>query len=144
MTGSRDETGSTDPRSIALPDYNLDQPHHLRVELEFGESLRATGEITFGGVFGDEVSTELTPVAIELTGIRKLQMLSETNRTISPWWIVHSDDKKAARLNSIRVVLNAVDYKGKTTDEELLRVKEEIVESGIDHIKTLENTLLDP
>ncbi len=76
--------------------------------------------------------------------VRKLQMLSETNRTIAPWWVVNSDDKRAARLNSIRVVLTHVDYEGKTDHAELLRVRPEYVESGIDHLKVIENQLMNP
>ena len=93
---------------------------------------------------------KLSPVDLEAQkfwsqySLRKFQMLSETNRTIAPWWIVDSDDKKAARLNSIRVVLNAVEYKGKTKDKELLRINPEIIQSGIEHLKVLESTLMDP
>jgi polyphosphate kinase 2 len=93
---------------------------------------------------------KLSPVDLEAQkywgqySLRKFQMLSETNRTIAPWWVVDSDDKKAARLNCIRIVLNAVDYKGKTKNKSLLRVKLEVVQSGIEHLKVLEETLMDP
>lgn len=92
---------------------------------------------------------KLSPVDLEAQklwdhySVRKLHMLSETNRTIAPWWIVHSDDKKAARLNSIRIVLNHMDYKAKTKDAELLRVDDRIVESGIDHLKVMEREFVD-
>ena len=42
--------------------------------------------------------------------VRKFQMLSETNRTISPWTIIRSNDKKMARINCIKHILNQMDY----------------------------------
>jgi polyphosphate kinase 2 len=44
--------------------------------------------------------------------VRKFQMLNETNRTISPWTIIRSDNKKRARLNCIKYILSKVEYKG--------------------------------
>ena len=76
--------------------------------------------------------------------VKKFQMLTETNRTVAPWWIIRSDDKKNARLNCVRLILSSVDYDGKTDDAELLRVDPEIVVSGIDELKYLEDTLLGP
>ena len=74
--------------------------------------------------------------------VKKFQMLTETNRTIAPWWIIRSDDKKYARLNCMRLILAKVEYDKKTTDEELLRTDDHIVISGIDELKRLEESLL--
>lgn len=74
--------------------------------------------------------------------VKKFQMLTETNRTIAPWWIVRSDDKKNARLNCIRLILSSFDYEGKTDDEELLRVEPNVIVNGIDELKRLEESLL--
>jgi polyphosphate kinase 2 len=74
--------------------------------------------------------------------VKKFQMLTETNRTIAPWWIVRSDDKKAARLGCMRLLLSQVDYEGRSKDKELLRVNPEIVVHGIDELKRLESSLL--
>ena len=74
--------------------------------------------------------------------VKKFQMLTETNRTIAPWWIIRSDDKKNARLNCIRLVLSQVQYAGKTQDAELLRVDPEIVVNGIDELKRLEDSIV--
>ena len=38
--------------------------------------------------------------------VRKFQMLSETNRTLSPWTIIRSDVKKKARINCIKFLLS--------------------------------------
>lgn len=41
---------------------------------------------------------------------RKYQMLSRTSTIDAPWTVIRSEDKHRARLNAIRVILNAVDY----------------------------------
>lgn len=74
--------------------------------------------------------------------VKKFQMLTETNRTIAPWWIVRSDDKKAARLNCIRQILKSVEYEGKSDDTRIFEVDPKVVVSGIDELKHLEESLL--
>ena len=44
----------------------------------------------------------------------KEQMFSQTHTTFSPWTIVKTNDKKIARLESIRHVLSQFEYAGKT------------------------------
>jgi polyphosphate kinase len=43
----------------------------------------------------------------------KEEMFSKTHATFSPWIIVKANDKQAARLESLRYVLNLLPYKGK-------------------------------
>lgn len=43
----------------------------------------------------------------------KQKMFSRTHTTFSPWVIVKANDKKTARLESIRYVLSQIDYDGK-------------------------------
>lgn len=43
----------------------------------------------------------------------KEEMFSKTHTTYSPWIIVKANDKQAARLESLRYVLNLLPYKGK-------------------------------
>ena len=38
-------------------------------------------------------------------------MLEKTDTKIAPWYIVRSDNKKAARLNTIAHLLSAIKYK---------------------------------
>lgn len=45
----------------------------------------------------------------------KEEMFSKTHATFSPWIIVKANDKQAARLESLRYVLNLLPYKGKET-----------------------------
>ena len=73
--------------------------------------------------------------------IRKFQMLNETNRTISPWTIIRSDNKKKARLNCIKSILSNVDYENKISADRL-QPDPEIVVSGIEEIRFLEDHLL--
>ena len=40
-------------------------------------------------------------------------MFSRTHTSFSPWIIVRANDKKQARLESIRYVLSMLDYEGK-------------------------------
>ena len=50
----------------------------------------------------------------------KEEMFSKTHTTFSPWIIVKANDKQAARLESLRYVLNLLSYKGK--DEAHIRL----------------------
>lgn len=75
--------------------------------------------------------------------LRKFQMLSETNRTVAPWTIVRSDVKKMARLNCMKFVLCKMEYDGKLPDEELA-YDPEIIVSGIDELKHMEDNLMTP
>ena len=73
--------------------------------------------------------------------VRKFQMLNETNRTLSPWTIIRSDNKKLARLNCIKHLLSQIDYKDKVPVEEL-QTDPEVLITGIDEIKFMEDNLL--
>jgi polyphosphate kinase 2 len=73
--------------------------------------------------------------------VRKFQMLNETNRTISQWTIIRSDNKKKARLNCIKHILSKVEYNGKISAEEL-KTDPEILVSGIDEIRFMEDHLM--
>jgi polyphosphate kinase 2 len=75
--------------------------------------------------------------------VRKFQMLNETNRTLTPWTIIRSDNKKLARLNCIKHILSKIEYDGKIS-EEALRTNPEVIVSGIDEIRFLEEHLLAP
>ena len=75
--------------------------------------------------------------------VKKFQMLSETNRTIAPWTIVRADIKKLARLNCIKFVLSQIDYTDKAPAENL-EVDPDIIISGIDELKMMEDNLMKP
>ena len=75
--------------------------------------------------------------------VRKFQMLNETNRTLSPWTIIRSDNKKLARLNCIKHILSKINYEGKISKKEL-RTDPNVLISGIDEIRYMEEHLLQP
>jgi polyphosphate kinase 2 len=47
---------------------------------------------------------------------RKYEMLRRTHTNVAPWTIIRSEDKHIARLNAMRVILNAVDYEDRDPD----------------------------
>lgn len=75
--------------------------------------------------------------------IRKFQMLSETNRTVTPWTIIRSDNKKLARLNCMKHLLSSMEYTGKLPAKEL-EPDPELIVSGIDELKHMEENLMEP
>lgn len=75
--------------------------------------------------------------------IRKFQMLSETNRTNAPWTIFRSDNKKFARINCMKYLLSKMDYNDKLAEEDL-RPDPNIVISGIDELRHMEEHLMQP
>jgi len=75
--------------------------------------------------------------------VRKFQMLSETNRSLSPWTIIRSDNKKMARLNCMKFILSSMNYAGKLADKHLAP-DPKIIVSGIDELRHMEENLLTP
>lgn len=75
--------------------------------------------------------------------IAKFQMLNETNRTLTPWTIIRSDNKKKARINCIKHILTELDY-AKKTSRKNLKPDPKYVVSGIDEIKHMEENLMHP
>jgi len=58
----------------------------------------------------------------------KEEMFSRTHTAYSPWIIVNSNDKKSARLESIRFVLSKIPYEGKEKAKVSLHPDPEIVQ----------------
>ena len=75
--------------------------------------------------------------------VRKFQMLNETNRTLAPWTIIRSDNKKLARLNCIKHMLSNINYDDRIPKKEL-KTDPNILISGIEEIRFLEKHLLKP
>jgi polyphosphate kinase 2 len=75
--------------------------------------------------------------------VRKFQMLSETNRSLSPWTIIRSDDKKMARLNCMKFILASMNYTDKLSDKHLTP-DPKIIVSGIDELQHMQKNLLSP
>ena len=75
--------------------------------------------------------------------VRKFQMLNETNRTLAPWTIIRSDNKKLARLNCIKHILSQIDYEDRIPKKEL-KTDPNVLITGIEEIRLLEKNLLKP
>jgi len=75
--------------------------------------------------------------------IRKFQMLSETNRTLAPWTVIRSDNKKMARINCIKHILSNMDYDEKLPVDRLCP-DPKIVVSGIEELRHMEKNLMTP
>ena len=69
--------------------------------------------------------------------LAKYMMLSQTHTDFAPWTIIKSDDKKKARLNCIKHILNFVEYKDQIPNEEL-KVDNEIIVYGRDEAINME------
>ena len=63
--------------------------------------------------------------------LAKFMMLSATHTEAAPWTIVKSDNKKKARLNTIKHILNFVDYPDKPKEEDI-KVDRSIIVYGRD------------
>lgn len=71
--------------------------------------------------------------------IAKYSMLLASNTPLCPWTIIGSDNKKKARLNVFRYILNNVEYKGKRKD--IKEPDKDLVRSGEEEIKKMESNL---
>ncbi|MCW8955132.1 MAG: polyphosphate kinase 2 [Sulfurimonas sp.] len=59
--------------------------------------------------------------------LAKFMMLSATHTEVAPWTIVKADDKKKARLNCIKHILNFVEYPNKIAESEIAVDKKVII-----------------
>jgi len=67
--------------------------------------------------------------------LAKFMMLSSTHTEIAPWTIIKSDDKKKARINAIKHILNFVDYPNKISSKEIVVDRNIIVYGRDESIK---------
>ncbi|MEE9413642.1 MAG: polyphosphate kinase 2, partial [Acidimicrobiales bacterium] len=68
---------------------------------------------------------------------RKYEMLNRTHTNVAPWTVIRSESKHNARLNAMRVILDAVDYENR--NEELDFVPDpQIVVSGSHEVEMME------
>ncbi|NOR57909.1 MAG: polyphosphate kinase 2 [Sulfurimonas sp.] len=69
--------------------------------------------------------------------ITKYNMIKQTHSHNAPWTIVRSKDKQLARMESLKVILNAVDYEGR--DENLnYSLNPDVVISGAREIEIMD------
>jgi len=70
--------------------------------------------------------------------IAKFSMLVASNTETCPWTIVRSDNKKQARLNCIRHILNRVDYPNQLSSEQTKEDKDVVID-GSSEIELMES-----
>ena len=86
---------------------------------------------------------KLSPVDLESQrlwdeySLAKFMMLSATHTESAPWTIVKSDDKKKARINAIKHILNFVDYPNKIDAKKII-VDKDIIIYGRDEAIAME------
>ncbi|APW66317.1 MULTISPECIES: polyphosphate kinase 2 [Arcobacteraceae] len=69
--------------------------------------------------------------------IAKFSMLMASNTDVSPWTVIKSDDKKQARINCIKYILDHVEYPNKIDDEHI-KTDDNILISGTEEIGNME------
>ena len=69
--------------------------------------------------------------------VAKYSMLMASNTEIAPWTVIRSDNKKFARLETIKHILNSMDYTNKA-DENMFKANKKILVSGIEEINIME------
>ncbi len=67
----------------------------------------------------------------------KQRMLERTSTSAAPWTIIRSNRKQKARLNTMKVILNAVDYAGRDPDLDF-RTDPQIVISGSEELERMD------
>ena len=72
--------------------------------------------------------------------LAKYSMLLASNTDFAPWTIIVSNDKKKARLNTIKSILARIDYPKKISKKEL-EVDEKLVKTGSQEIAIMAKTL---
>lgn len=72
--------------------------------------------------------------------LAKYSMLLASNTDFAPWTIIVSDDKKKARLNTIRSILQKIDYPKKISKKDL-ECDEKLVKTGTQEIAIMEKNL---
>lgn len=70
--------------------------------------------------------------------LAKYMMLSATHTDVAPWTVIKSDSKKKSRLNTIKHILNFVDYPDKI-DASKIAVDKEVVIFGRDEAIAMES-----
>ena len=69
--------------------------------------------------------------------ICKYEMIKRTSTSSAPWLIIRSGAKQRARLNAMKVILNAVDYTGRNTELDF-ETDSTVVLSGAQEIALME------
>ena len=72
--------------------------------------------------------------------VAEYSMFMASHTETSPWIVIHSDNKRKARINAIKYILNQVDYPGKI-EKKYLKLDKEIVCSADEKIAEFDNNI---
>jgi polyphosphate kinase 2 len=72
--------------------------------------------------------------------IAKYSMLLASHTTYAPWMVIRSDNKKRARINTIKYILSQIKYPNKIKSKKLITDKE-ILFTGDEEITIMENSM---
>jgi len=72
--------------------------------------------------------------------VAKYSMLLASHTPGTPWTIVRSDNKKAARINCIKHIISHIDYPDKIS-EDFLKTDDKIVFDGNDEVRYMESKM---
>jgi len=67
---------------------------------------------------------------------KKHRLLQATHTKQSPWWVIRADDKQAARLETMKLILSLVKYRGRSRTLDLVP-DSEVVVSGARELKQM-------
>ena len=67
----------------------------------------------------------------------KYKMLKQTNSHTAPWTVIRSIDKHQARLESLKIILNSVDYENRSEDVDY-SLNQDVVISGARELENME------
>jgi hypothetical protein len=95
------------PVSVPLPAHAADVLHVVAAEVAFPDGSRARTDAAFGGPFGDEVSAELTGIAVEVDGQRRLRDVDQAGAWLRAGDEVHRPVALDAGAASLYAVLDA-------------------------------------
>lgn len=68
---------------------------------------------------------------------KKFRLLQKTNSKEAPWYIIRSDSKHMARLETMKLILNSVRYRGRARSLDF-KMNEDVVISGEREVKSME------
>jgi len=68
-------------------------------------------------------------------------MLMASHTQVTPWTIVKSDDKKKARINCIRHILNSINY-AKRSKDDIFNVDKKILIGGALELENMQREKL--
>ena len=94
------------------PSWIAAHDRDVRVRLDQGDEDTIVNWMLFGTSFTSRPRAVLGAVESGAVGGEEL-VLSRTHTSYSPWIIVKANNKKRARLHSIRYLLSLMDYEGK-------------------------------